>query len=89
MCFRPWSSKQFLKPPKMDYIIKFDKSDCFNINNFCPSKQKEYISRVHNEHLQCSKKDTNNSEFPLWHSGISGISGALGPKFHLWPGTVG
>ena len=28
-------------------------------------------------------------EFLLWHNSISGISGALGPRFDPQPGTVG
>ena len=25
------------------------------------------------------------SGVPLWHNGVSGVSGALGRRFHLWP----
>ena len=28
-------------------------------------------------------------EFPLWCNRISGVLGALGGRFNLWPGTVG
>ena len=28
-------------------------------------------------------------EFPLWHSGISDVLGALGHRFNPWPSTVG
>ena len=27
-------------------------------------------------------------EFPLWHNGIGGVSGVLGPSFHSWRGTA-
>ena len=28
-------------------------------------------------------------EFPLWHNGIRGVSGALGCRFNPHPGTLG
>ena len=35
------------------------------------------------------RHEKESPEFPMWHNGISGVSGALGHRFDPRPDTVG